>query len=90
MTEIQCVISGKVQGVRYRDYVQSSATQLGLVGWVKNLSDGTVAVCAQGLPETLRSFIEYLHEGSLQARVDSVSVDWKTARKPFEEFSILF
>jgi acylphosphatase len=90
MTEIQCIITGKVQNVRYRDYVQTSATELGLTGWVRNMPDGTVAVCAQGLPDTLKAFVEYLHEGSLQAKVEGVSVEWKTARKLFDEFSILF
>lgn len=90
MTEIQCVITGKVQNVRYRDYVQTSATELGITGWVKNMPDGTVAVCGQGLPDTLKDFVEYLHEGSLQAKVEGVSIEWKTARKIFDEFSILF
>lgn len=90
MVEIFCIVSGKVQNVRYRDYVQVSAGELGLVGWVRNEPDGTVAVCAQGLPDQLKDFVEYLHEGSLNARVDAVSVDWRTAKKIFDDFSILF
>jgi acylphosphatase len=90
MVEIYCVISGQVQGVRYRDYCQVSAGELGLTGWVKNLPDGTVAVCAQGLPDTLKEFVEYLHEGSLSARVEAVSVDWRTANKLYDEFSVLY
>ncbi len=90
MVEIFCIVSGKVQNVRYRDYVQVSAGELGLNGWVRNEPDGTVAVCAQGLPDVLKDFVEYLHEGSLNARVDAVSVDWRTARKLFDDFSILF
>lgn len=90
MTEIYCTISGKVQNVRFRDYVQTSATNLGLTGWVQNMPDGTVAVCAQGLPDTLKEFVEYLHEGSLQAKVEGVSVEWKTARRHYDEFSIIF
>ena len=88
MTEIYCIVSGKVQNVRYRDYVQVSAGALGITGWVQNLSDGTVAVCAQALPDNLKEFVEYLHEGSLQAKVEAVSVDWRTARTTFDDFSI--
>ncbi len=88
MVEIQCVISGKVQGVRYRDFVQVSATELGVVGYVRNVEDGTVLVCAQALPDILKEFIEYLHEGSLLARVDAVSVDWKSPKVTFDDFSI--
>lgn len=90
MVEIYCVVSGQVQNVRYRDYVQVSAGELGLCGWVKNLPDGRVAVCAQGLPDTLKEFVEYLHEGSLNAKVEAVSVDWRTATKVYDEFSILY
>lgn len=90
MMEIYCVVSGKVQNVRYRDYVQVSASELGLTGWVRNLSDGTVAVCAQGLPDNLKEFVEYLHEGSLNAKVEAVSVDWRTAKTAFDDFSIQF
>lgn len=89
MTEIHCIISGTVQGVRYRDYIQVSANELKVSGWVRNLEDGTVEVCAQGLPDVLKEFIEYLHEGSLQAKVDAVSVDWRTAKRQYDDFSIL-
>lgn len=83
------VVAGKVQGVRYRTYVQESATELGLVGYVKNLADGTVEVVAQGLPDTLKEFVEYLNEGSLLAKVESVSVDWRSVRATYDEFSLL-
>ena len=90
MTEIYCVVSGKVQGVRYRDYAQVSAGELSVTGWVKNEADGTVAICAQGLPDQLKEYIEYLHEGSLNAKVDAVSVDWRTAKIVYDDFSIKF
>jgi acylphosphatase len=89
MVEMYAVVSGKVQGVRYRTYVQESATELGLTGYVKNLSNGTVEVVAHGLPDMLKDFVEYLNEGSLLAKVEGVAVDWKTARVTYTEFSIL-
>lgn len=89
MIEIYCIVTGKVQGVAYRDYVQVSAGELGLSGWIKNLPDGSVEVCAQGLPDILKDFVEYLNEGSLYAKVDGVSIDWRTARKMFDDFSII-
>lgn len=90
MTEIYCIVSGKVQDVRYRDYVQVSAMSLGVTGYVQNLPDGTVAVCAQGAPEQLKDFVEFLHEGSLQAKVAGVAVDWRTTKKVGEDFSIRY
>ena len=86
--EIYCVVSGTVQNVRYRDYIQVSATDLNIVGWVTNLPDGTVEVVAQGSPDILKEFVEYMHEGSLQSKVEAVSVDWRTARRVLDDFSI--
>lgn len=88
MIEMNCIITGKVQNVAYRVYAQDSAGVLGLNGWVRNLPDGSVAVCAQGLPDTLKEFVEYLYEGSLTAKVDAVSIDWGTAKEVYEDFSI--
>lgn len=86
---MQAVVSGKVQGVRYRDYAQSVAGELGLLGYVRNQADGTVLVVAQGEPDVLKNFVEYLHEGSVLAVVDSVSVEWGTARVTYNDFSVL-
>lgn len=89
MTEIQCIVTGKVQGVGYRSYLQEAATELKLVGYAQNRADGSVLVVAQGEPETLKSFVEYLHEGSVMAVVEGVAVEWRTAGKTFSEFSVL-
>lgn len=89
MVEIYCVVTGKVQGVAYRAYVQEAAVELELVGYVKNLPDSSVCVVAQGAPEMLKNFVEYLHEGSLMSVVEGVAVDWKSVGKTYEEFSLL-
>ena len=89
MIEMRCVIAGKVQGVAYRAYVQDSATELELVGFVENQSDGTVLVVAQGFPDVLKDFVEYLHEGSSLSSVDSVAVEWESPKQTFSEFSVL-
>lgn len=88
MIEMRATITGRVQGVRYREFVQVSADSLGVVGYVLNNSDQSVTVVAQGMPETLKEFVEYLHEGSLQAGVDGVAVQWCSINKSYEDFSI--
>jgi acylphosphatase len=89
MVEMNCLVFGKVQGVAYRTYAQESATQLGLVGYVKNLPDGSVEVLAQGKPDTLKEFVEYLNEGSIMSRVDSLAVEWGTVKRNYSEFFLL-
>ncbi len=89
MVEIHAVVSGRVQKVAYRAYLQEAAMLLGIVGYTKNSSDGTVEVVAQGEPDTLKAFVEYMHEGSLLSVVEGVAVDWRSASKTFDEFSVL-
>lgn len=89
MLEIVCVITGKVQGVGYRDFVDTYAKETGLVGWVKNRPDGSVEVLAQGTPDQLKACIEMLTEGSILAKVDGVAVDWRTPKKLFDSFRVL-
>lgn len=89
MIRMEAIVSGEVQGVRYRVFVQDSAMELDLVGSVRNAPDGTVQVVAEGAPDVLKEFVEYLHEGSLQARVASVAIEWGTAAGTFDEFSVL-
>ncbi len=89
MTELYAIITGTVQGVRFRDYVQVSAGELGLTGFVRNNSDGSVTVVAHGLPDDLKAMVEYLHEGSLYSKVEGVSVEWRTALITYDDFSVL-
>jgi acylphosphatase len=90
MTEMYCLINGKVQNVAYRVYAQDAANNLGVMGWIKNLPDGTVEIVAQGMPDQLKEFVEYLHEGSLLSTVESVSIDWRTSKVVYDDFSIKY
>ena len=90
MSEIKCIVSGIVQIVMYRSFAERKALALGLKGTVRNLSDGTVEVVAQGSKEKLEKFIENLHEGSIFPRVDNVEVTWREPGIIFDEFRIIF
>ena len=89
MVELRATITGKVQGVGFRNYVETAVAELGLFGYVKNNADGSVSVLAQGEPDTLRQFVEYLHEGSLLSKVEGVSVEWGTAKVTYDDFLLL-
>lgn len=89
MIEMRATVFGKVQGVAFRVYAQESATELKLLGYVRNSPDGSVDVVAHGTPEVLKEFVEYLNEGSLMSEVSSVAVEWGTPSKTFNEFSLL-
>lgn len=86
--ELEATVSGKVQGVMYRDFVQKTADTLGLVGCVENRRDGTVRVVAQGMPDALKAFAERLNEGSVLAHVTEVAVTRRDPSAHFDEFSV--
>ena len=88
-SEIYCVVTGKVQGVGYRDFVEGLSREFSLVGWVKNRPDGSVELVLQGIPDSLRSCVELLNQGSPLARIESIAVDWRTPKNQFDEFKVI-
>ena len=67
-------ISGTVQGVFYRESMRAQAEQLGVTGWVRNRSDGTVEAIVQGTAETVTAIIAWAQRGPKQAQVIKVEV----------------
>jgi acylphosphatase len=65
-------ISGRVQGVGFRDFVQRRAAQLGLAGWTRNLDDGRVEVYAIGEAKQLSELAAALHAGPALSDVRAV------------------
>lgn len=85
---LEAVVSGRVQGVSFRYYTQRKAMELGVVGWVRNESDGTVRTVAEGEDSALQSFREFLDVGPPYAEVTSVEDHWREATGEFERFRI--
>lgn len=72
MKAIRCQIRGHVQGVGFRYSARERASDLGLTGWVRNISGGRVEVFAQGESGLVDVFVTWLHDGPTAARVDHV------------------
>ena len=68
------IVSGRVQGVGFRAFVEARAATLGLAGWVRNRGDGTVEALAIGPPAAVEAFIAWAHRGPSNARVSRVEV----------------
>ncbi|MBI2047927.1 MAG: acylphosphatase [Parcubacteria group bacterium] len=90
LKEIRCKITGKVQMVMYRDFVQRKARGLNISGTVENREDRSVEVVAQGMEENLQKLIEYLHKGPFLARVARVDVEWREPQENFSGFKIIY
>ena len=65
-------IHGRVQGVSYRRSLCIAAEALGLRGWVRNRSDGSVEALIEGLPDAVERLTAWAHEGPPAARVERV------------------
>ncbi|GGY53533.1 acylphosphatase [Bacterioplanes sanyensis] len=76
MSAFKALMSGKVQGVWFRDSTRQVAERLGLQGHAINLSDGRVEVLVIGPRDELERLLEYLHQGPPHARVDQVELQW--------------
>jgi len=87
---LEAIVSGRVQVVMYRDFVQRKASGLSLTGFVRNLRDGTVRVVAEGTRGNLEKLLERLHQGSLLSKVESVVPAWKPATGEFSSFVISY
>jgi len=81
-------ISGRVQGVGFRFFAERWANQLGVRGYVKNCSDGTVEVCAIGDQDALQEFKRQLAEGPRSAHVSRIDEREENADKRYTAFLI--
>ena len=82
-------ITGKVQGVGFRFFVQQQAQKLGINGWVSNKSNGDVEALAQGEKVDLEQFIAKVKEGTTFSRVDNVNLEWMNKGEQYFGFEII-
>ena len=83
-------IFGDVQGVSFRYYASGVAQNLGLAGWAKNASDGTVEGELEGEENSLKEFLEWAKGGPKWAKVEKVEARWEEFKDEFHNFKIKF
>ena len=88
--QLHAIVHGRVQGVSFRYYTVERAESLGLTGWVRNLSDGTVEVVAEGTRANLEHLLAFLRRGPSGAQVKQVDVAWGAAGGQFSTFSVRY
>lgn len=81
------LITGLVQGVFYRASFEQQALGLGLRGWVRNRSDGSVEAEVDGDAAAIEAIIQWSHQGPPAARVDAATVEDVVANH--DDFRIL-
>lgn len=81
-------ICGQVQGVFFRQFVYAKAKELRVVGFVKNLPDGTVYVEAEGEEKNLKKFLNFCYQGSPLSKVENIDFEFSNELKNFDDFLI--
>jgi acylphosphatase len=82
----RALISGRVQGVWFRDSIRRLAESLGVAGWARNRADGTVELWAEGPGCAVGKLLDYSREGPPRALVERVDVApaWRAGHRSFE------
>ena len=79
MTALRVVISGRVQGVGYRDWMLREAERHGVHGWVRNRRDGTVEALVAGESAAVRALLAACRRGPAMARVVEITEEFAEA-----------
>ena len=82
-------VSGKVQGVFFRQSIQRQAQNLDVKGWARNLVDGRVETVFEGEESAVKALIDYCRHGPSSARVVTVEVGFEDYKNEFSDFETL-
>ncbi|PIZ25349.1 MAG: acylphosphatase [Chloroflexi bacterium CG_4_10_14_0_8_um_filter_57_5] len=81
-------VSGRVQGVSFRAFVQQSGMMLGLSGWVRNVGYDQVETLAEGECAALEEFAQAVQSGPRGSHVEDARVEWETPTGEFRWFEV--
>jgi len=87
---IRIFVSGKVQGVFFRQALKVMAKKNDVFGWVKNLQDGRVEAVLEGDEEKVSRLVEWAHGGPANARVEDVEIRNEKFNGEFSKFDVLY
>lgn len=88
--QVEIKVYGRVQGIGFRASCRFFARKLGLLGYVKNLEDGSVLIVAEGEKEDLEKLIRWAKEEPFLAKVEKIDIRFKEPEEIFEDFEIRF
>ena len=89
MKSAEILVTGKVQGVWFRDFVRKTAKKLELYGWVKNNPDSSVSVLVEGNNDAIKLLIDKIRIGSPMSKVEGVKINWLPYENKFNSFKII-
>ena len=82
-------VTGNIQRVVSRYFVQNWAEDFGLGGWVKNKSDGSVNMQLEGRKDNVEKLLTELKEGTENVVIENIKVDWLSFENKFRNFKVI-
>jgi len=89
-TRAHVFISGRVQGVFFRDETRRLATRFHVTGWVRNTHDGRVEAVFEGEKEDVEKLVEFCKKGSPYAKVTNIEIVQEEFLGEFRDFTIRY
>mgnify|MGYP000636816235 FL=1 len=87
---IRIIVTGKVQGVFFRQALKVMAKKNNVFGWVKNLKNGCVEAVLEGDEEKINRLVKWSHGGPANARVEDVEIHNEKFSGEFKKFDVLY
>ena len=87
---IRLYVTGRVQGVFFRQTMKAKAIQNSVLGWVRNLEDGRVEAVLEGDTENVSRMVEWAHGGPANAIVEDVDIRNEKFAGEFSKFDVLY
>ncbi len=81
-------VTGRVQGVGFRAFVQQAGSHYRLTGWVRNIGYDQVEAVAEGPRSEVEQFVQAVQAGPRASRVDEARVEWETPTGEFPYFDV--
>ena len=87
---LRLFVTGRVQGVFFRQSLKSKSVQNNIFGWVKNLEDGRVECILEGTEENISILVEWTHHGPANSIVENVEIHDEKFDNEFTKFDVLY
>jgi len=87
---VHLLVSGKVQGVFFRQALKVVAKKNNVLGWVRNLKDGHVEAILEGDNKSINSVVEWTRVGPANSRIDDIEVINEEFKNEFSTFEVLY
>ena len=81
-------VSGRVQGIFFRENTKKKAQKLRITGWVRNLPDGRVEAVLEGEKDKIEELVNWAKKGPVFAKVDELKVMPEEYKEEFDNFEI--